>query len=97
MSEKKEAYVVLVSEFKNFSGEEIRLEYRFRQPTVSDLSRSTLEAAKSPLRSFRNLLLACVCPDDEASLREHLEQYPGVATTFANEIFERTGFGSLGK
>jgi len=97
MSEKQEGYIVLVSEFRNFAGEQMRIECRFRQPTVSDLSRSTLEAAKSPLRSFRNLLLACVCPDDEASLREHLEQYPGVATTFANEIFERTGFGSLGK
>ncbi len=97
MSEKKEAYVVLVSEFKNFSGEEIRLEYRFRQPTVSDLSRSTHEAQKSPLRAFRNILLSCVHPEEEAALKEHLDQYPGVATTFANEIYERTGFGSLGK
>jgi hypothetical protein len=97
MSEKKEAYIVLVSEFTDFSGKEVRLEYRFRQPSVSDLSRSSQEAQKSPIRAFRNLLLSCAHPDEEASLREHLDQYPGVATTFVNEIYECMGFGSLGK
>jgi len=90
-------YIKLAAEFEDFEEEEVRREYRFCNPGKMKIQRCQKEMMKAPEKAFTTLALDCIHPDERDALRADMEQYPGLATTFGNEILRRTGFDSLGK
>ncbi len=76
--------------------EEITCAYQFRKPNKSEVNRLTKEAQKSSGAANHNLLITLVHPDDKARMLADLENYPGLAVTFANGLLKASGFGDLG-
>ncbi|MDH3975532.1 MAG: hypothetical protein OEV42_14740 [Deltaproteobacteria bacterium] len=90
-------YKEFKSEFTDFSDEEVTFSFRFRKPRPAELDRSNKESQKNPARAFKNLCLTLIDPEQKDNFNEAVKEYPGLSMSFANEIYERMGFGSLGK
>lgn len=90
-------YIPFTAEFEDFEEAEVRLTYRFSNPGKSKIQRCQKEMMKAPDKAFRTLVLDCIHPEDREGLTADIERYPGLPTTFGNEILRRTGFDSLGK
>ncbi len=90
-------YISLGVEFEDFDENEVKREYRFCNPGKAKIQRCQKEMMKDAGKAFRTLALDCVHPDDREALITDIDKYPGLPTTFGNEILRRTGFDSLGK
>ena len=90
-------FIELKAEFTDFADKEVVRKFQFRQPTPAEMDRATKETQKNPARGFKNLCQILVAPDQAESLKATIQEYPGIATTFADEIYTRMGYGSLGK
>lgn len=90
-------YIPFTAEFEDFEGNEVRREYRFCNPGKAKIQRCQKEMMKDASKAFRTLTLDCVHPDERETLIADIDLYPGLPTTFGNEILRRTGFDSLGK
>lgn len=90
-------YIDLTAEFTDFDEREVRVTHSFRKPNPQQLSRANKEVQKDPERAFKNLLTQLVHPDQAEAFKAVVADYPGVATSFANEIYKRMGYDSLGK
>jgi len=97
MEDEKVKYITLTSEFEDFEEKEIKCTYQFCNPGKAKIQRCQKEMIKSPDKAFRTLVLDCIHPDEKEKFIEDIDQYPGLPTTFGNEILRRTGFDSLGK
>lgn len=86
----------LTRQFRDWEGQDVELAVSFAKPNRPMLGRLTKSASKDPLMAMRNMLLDCVAPDDRDALITALDEHEGLAASFANEILERVGFGSLG-
>jgi hypothetical protein len=90
-------YIALTAEFVDFDEREVRVSYQFRKPTPQQLSRANKEVQKDPERAFKNLLTQLVRPEQADDFKAVVADYPGVATSFATEVYKRMGYDSLGK
>ena len=52
------------------------------------------KAAKNAGQASRNLVLDCVHPDDKQALTDAMEEYPGIATSFATAIIKGVGISA---
>jgi isopropylmalate/homocitrate/citramalate synthase len=92
-----EKYIELASEFTDFEDNEIKVSFQFKKPTTQQVSRANKEMSKAPERAFKNLLLEIVHEDQRDDFKKVADEYPGVVVSFADEIYKRIGYGSLGK
>jgi hypothetical protein len=90
-------YITLTAEFEDFEGNDVRREFRFSNPGKAKIQRCQKEMVKSPDKAFRTLVMDCIHPDEREKLSEDIDRYPGLPTTYGNEILRRCGFDSLGK
>jgi hypothetical protein len=93
-------YYPIEAEFEDFGGEEKRLSYRFRRPTRMELERALKIIQDKSVRAMTGLCVDTVHPDEAERLKADMDEYPGLGTTFGNEILKRSGFvtgASLGK
>ena len=73
---------------------EVTLSYRFAKPTKTQIQRLQDKAPKNPVQASRNLLLEVVHPEDKQGLSEAMEEYPGIATSFATAIIRGVGISA---
>ena len=52
------------------------------------------KAAKNPAQAAKNLLLDVIHPDDREAFSAKLEEYPGIATSFASAIIKGVGISA---
>jgi hypothetical protein len=90
-------YIELTAEFVDFDDKDVRVGHSFRSPSPQELGRANKQVQKDPERALKNLLLGLIKPDQADAFRAVVDRYPGVATSFANEIYKRMGYDSLGK
>ena len=78
--------------------QDVTLSFRFAKPTKLQIQRLQDKAAKNAGQASRNLVLDCVHPDDKQALTDAMEEYPGIATSFATAIIKGVGISAeLGK
>ena len=69
--------------------QDVTLSFRFAKPTKLQIQR--LQDAG---QASRNLVLDCVHPDDRQALTDAMEEYPGIATSFATAIIKGVGISA---
>lgn len=72
----------------------VSLTFRFAKPTKTQIQRLQDKAAKNPAQAARNLLLDVIHPDDREAFSARLEEYPGIATSFASAIIKGVGISA---
>lgn len=75
-------------------GQTVSLTFRFAKPTKTQLQRLQEKAVKNSGQASRNLLLDIVHPDDKQRFMESMEEYPGIATSFATAIIKGVGISA---
>lgn len=73
---------------------DVSLSFRFAKPTKLHIQRLQDKAAKNAGQASRNLILDCVHPDDRQALTDAMEEYPGIATSFATAIIRGVGISA---
>ena len=93
-----EGYVIFSHTFKDrfADGAEVTVSVPMRRPTRQELERAQSGLTKNNAGAMRTLCLDVTHPDHKSSLAEAMDQYPGLAMTFGNELFTSSGLGSLG-
>ena len=79
-----------------FEEKEVSVSVRFKRPNVQSANRAQKGMMKSPGTAFSTLCLDAVHPDDKAKMQEAFKTWPGLASTFGNELLKSMGFGELG-
>ena len=74
--------------------QDVTLSFRFAKPTKLQIQRLQDKAAKNAGQASRNLVLDCVHPDDKQALTDAMEEYPGIATSFATAIIKGVGISA---
>ena len=74
--------------------QDVTLTFRFAKPTKTQIQRLQDKAAKNAGQASRNLILDCVHPDDKQALTDAMEEYPGIATSFATAIIKGVGISA---
>lgn len=70
---------------------DVTLTFRFAKPNKTQIQRLQDKAPKNSGQASRNLVLDVVHPDDKQALTEALEEYPGIASSFATAIIKGVG------
>jgi hypothetical protein len=74
--------------------QDVTLAFRFAKPTKTQIQRLQDKAAKNAGQASRNLVLDCVHPDDKQALSDAMDEYPGIATSFATAIIKGVGISA---
>lgn len=74
--------------------QDVTLTFRFAKPNKTQIQRLQDKAAKNSGQASRNLVLDCVHPDDKQALSDAMEEYPGIATSFATAIIKGVGISA---
>lgn len=74
--------------------QDVTLTFRFAKPNKTQIQRLQDKAAKNAGQASRNLVLDCVYPDDKQALSDAMEEYPGIATSFATAIIKGVGISA---
>ena len=74
--------------------QDVTLSFRFAKPNKTQIQRLQDKAAKNAGQASRNLVLDCVHPDDKQALTDAMEEYPGIATSFATAIIKGVGISA---
>ena len=82
--------------FDRFSKSDVDCSCRFKRPTTQMANRAQKRMLKTPLSAFKDMCMETVHPEDRQKLREAGETYPGLYSTFGNELLKSIGFGELG-
>lgn len=72
----------------------VTLTFRFAKPGKTQIQRLQDKAAKNPAQAAKNLLLDVIHPDDREAFTASLEDYPGIATSFASAIIKGVGISA---
>lgn len=72
----------------------VSMTFRFAKPTKMQIQRLQDKAAKNSGQASRNLILDVVHPEDRDELMAKMEEYPGIATSFATAIIRGVGISS---
>lgn len=72
----------------------VTLTFRFAKPTKMQIQRLQDKAVKNAAQAAKNLLLDIVHPDDKAAFTASMEEYPGIASTFASSIIKGVGISA---
>lgn len=72
----------------------VTLTFRFAKPGKTQIQRLQDKAAKNPAQAAKNLLLDVIHPDDREVFAARLEEYPGIATSFASAIIRGVGISA---
>lgn len=73
---------------------DVELEFRFAKPTKNDIKRLHDIAARNNMQASRNILLSTIHPEDKESLVQVMEDYPGVATSYATALIKAVGMSA---
>ena len=73
---------------------DVTLTFRFAKPNKTQIQRLQDKAAKNAGQASRNLILDVVHPDDKQALSDAMEEYPGIATSFATAIIKGVGISA---
>lgn len=73
---------------------DVTLTFRFAKPNKTQIQRLQDKAAKNAGQASRNLILDVVYPDDKQALSDAMEEYPGIATSFATAIIKGVGISA---
>ena len=73
---------------------DVTLTFRFAKPNQTQIQRLQDKAAKNAGQASRNLILDVVHPDDKQALSDAMEEYPGIATSFATAIIKGVGISA---
>ena len=74
--------------------QDVTLTFRFAKPNKTQIQRLQDKAAKNAGQASRNLVLDCVHPADKQALSDAMEEYPGIATSFATAIIKGVGISA---
>lgn len=74
--------------------QDVTLTFHFAKPTKLQIQRLQDKAAKNAGQASRNLVLDCVHPDEKQTLTDAMEEYPGIATSFATAIIKGVGISA---
>ncbi|MDE5831732.1 MAG: hypothetical protein K2H64_01885 [Desulfovibrio sp.] len=72
----------------------VSVTFRFAKPTKTQIQRLQDKAAKNSSQASRNLLLDVIHPEEREELMEKMEEYPGIATSFATAIIRGVGISA---
>lgn len=74
--------------------QDVTLAFRFAKPNKTQIQRLQDKAAKNAAQAARNLILDVVHPDEKQALTDAMEEYPGIATSFATTIIKGVGISA---
>lgn len=74
--------------------EDVTLTFRFSKPSKTQIQRLQDKASRNVGQASRNLVLDCVHPDDKQALTDAMEEYPGIAASFATAIIKGVGISA---
>lgn len=74
--------------------QDVTLTFRFAKPNKTQIQRLQDKAAKNAGQASRNLVFDVVHPDDKQALTDAMEDYPGIATSFATAIIKGVGISA---
>ena len=99
--EENRKYVKLTHSFEDpWAGESaeyanaVSVTFRFAKPTKTNIQRLQDKAAKNYSQASRNLLIDVIHPEEREELMEKMEEYPGIATSFATAIIRGVGISA---
>lgn len=72
----------------------VSVTFRFAKPTKTQIQRLQDKAVKNSGQASRNLLLDVIHPEEREELLEKIEEYPGIATSFATAIIRGVGISA---
>lgn len=72
----------------------VSLTFRFAKPTKAQIQRLQDKATRNPAQASKNLLLDVIHPEDRQEFTARLEEYPGIATSFATAIIKGVGISA---
>jgi len=91
-------YLALEASFENWSDESVLLKFRFAKPTKPQIERTNKAIQKGRAESaMRNFLLGIIHPEEKEEFLTQAEEHVGLVTAFSDAIYERCGYGSVGK
>lgn len=73
---------------------EVEMNFRFAKPTKLEIKRLQDTAAKNQAQASRNLLMSTVHPEDKEKLAETMENYSGIATSYATALMRAVGISN---
>lgn len=74
------------------------LVFRFAKPTTIQIKRLQDTANKNASQASRDLLLSIVHEEDKEALKQAMEEYAGIITTFSGAVIKGVGISvELGK
>lgn len=72
----------------------VSLKFRFAKPGKTQIQRLQDKATRNPAQAAKNLLLDIIHPEDRQAFTACLEEYPGIATSFATAIIKGVGISA---
>jgi hypothetical protein len=86
------AYTTLEHFFYDaWAAADVELKFRFAKPNKTQLRRLGDTVGKNSTQAFRDLLLSAIHPENKDKLLSALEEYPGIAVTFASALMKMVG------
>ncbi len=87
-------YYPYTAEFSNEEGEQ-RFSFRFRRPARTHLVQIAKAGQVKTYDVTGEVLVQLVLPEEAPQLRKTLDEWPALVPAFADEIFKRSGMGSV--
>ena len=72
----------------------VSVTFRFAKPTKTQIQRLQDKAVKNSGQASRNLLLDVIHPEEREELLAKIDEYPGIATSFATAIIRGVGISA---
>ncbi|WP_419787214.1 hypothetical protein [Pseudodesulfovibrio sp.] len=82
--------------FDRFKDKDVSFKFHFKRPSTPQVQRVQKTVLKNAGQAFKNLIMETIQPEEKAQLKEALEDYSGLASTFGGALMSSCGFGDLG-
>jgi hypothetical protein len=88
-------YALLALSFHDhWKDADIELSFRFSKPTKTQIKRLSDTAVRNSAQAARDILLGTIHPEEKAELLEKLEEYSGIATSYASVLIKGVGISA---
>lgn len=81
-------------ELEDEDGNEIKKEFRFKNPKSTHYDRLLKEMSGKPSAAMKNYVFSLVIDEDRDELERTVEEYPGVAAGITDKLGEKIGLGT---
>lgn len=73
---------------------EVEFEFQFAKPSKQEMKRLQDTAVRNNVQATTNLLMATVHPDEKQALKDAIDNYPGIAMSYATALIKAVGLSA---